>query len=103
MANFQIINDLILEKKVAKKDLCESVGISYTALSDIIERNSTKTDTLEKIAKFFRVPVSVFFGEQVAEGIPSADNESGLLREIELLKEIVAEKERTIQILMKQK
>lgn len=103
MANFKIINDLLVKRKIAKKELCESIGISYTALSDLIERNSTKTDIIEKIAKFFNVPVSTFFDDQNIEFDQVLEKECNPNREIELLKEILAEKERTIQILMKQK
>lgn len=122
MANFHIISELLDQRKITKKDLCENVGISYTALSDLLARNSTKTDIIEKIAKFFRVPVGQFFDE--APSLSAKNNISGnnfhgtnniqvdvnladckaelerLLVENDHLRTIIEEKERTIQILL---
>lgn len=103
MANLQLINELLKDKKISKLDFCSKIGISDTSLRLIVERNSTKTDILEKIAKELNVPVGVFFDEQCEDVVNEDDRIDNLLREIGYLKDILTEKERTIQILMKQK
>lgn len=61
MANLQKINDLRKEKNYTWNDLSEKLGISLAGVQKIIASNSTKIETLEKIADFFQVPVRYFF------------------------------------------
>lgn len=61
MANFKIIRELCKSKKIELKELAEKVGISKTALYELIDRGSTKTEILEKIANVLDVDISIFF------------------------------------------
>ncbi|MEQ3162704.1 helix-turn-helix transcriptional regulator [Parabacteroides goldsteinii] len=118
MANLQLISELLKKKKMSQKDFCEQVGLTDVSLRRIIERNSTKTETLEKIAEVLNVPIGYFFGEQSGIVISGEHNQvhNGLgnqimttpeQREIEHLRaiidakdKIIEEKERLIQVLI---
>ncbi len=63
MPNLKRIRDLLSEKKLRIKDLSEYLGITEQAVHDMINRNSTKVETLEKTAKFFGIPINYFFEE----------------------------------------
>ena len=113
MANLQLINELSKKKKISQKDFCECVGLTDVSLRRIIERNSTKTETLEKIAQILNVPIGYFFGEQPGIVISGEHNQvhngqgnqimSSQEKEIEHLRELLAEKERLIQVLLSSK
>ncbi len=60
MANFQLIRELLNKRKIPVKDFCERIEISDTAFRQLIERNSTKTEIIEKIARELNVAVGFF-------------------------------------------
>ena len=64
MANFQIIRDLCEEKKITLRNLANTISISEDGLQKIIQKGSTNSSTLEKIAKVLDVPVGYFFDEE---------------------------------------
>ena len=83
------------------KELCEEKGINISALAQGTGiRNSVFTElkkgrtkqlsapTLEKIAAFFDVPVSVFFGDESPDGAQQKQNE--LFRKRKLLFDLSA-------------
>lgn len=83
------------------RELCEERGINIAALAKGTGiRNSVFTElkmgrtkklsaaTLEKIAAFFNVPVSVFFGDEAADGTEQKQNE--LFRKRKLLFDLSA-------------
>lgn len=117
MFNGHIINELIEQKKAKKVDIYNYAEITKATLDNIIKGTSIPNcNTLEKIADFFGVSMDTFF---IRDNLPvksignnvtingnlnnvSSDillNESK--REVEHLKELLAEKERLIQVLMK--
>lgn len=110
MANLQYIKSLSESKRLPLSVLAERVGISEQQIHLIVRKNSTKIETLEKIAKELNVPVSYFFDEEpVTSGKNKREKESELvesLREqIDLLKgnladvrENLADKERIIKL-----
>ena len=61
MANLQIIRTLSKNRGMTLKKLSELLGISENGLQRIIKTNSTKIETLEKIAKILNVSITVFF------------------------------------------
>lgn len=67
MANLMRIRGLMGKQKVSVKTLSDKLGITETGLRKMITNNSTKIETLEKIAFFFDVPVSYFFNEPQTE------------------------------------
>lgn len=64
MANLAIINKLIEERNLSVTEFCLRANISAQSLREIVKRNSTKTDILERFAAVLHVPVGVFFNEQ---------------------------------------
>lgn len=67
MANLQIIKELASAKNMTLDQLSRSLGITPQALSKIMRENSTKIDTLERIANVLGVPVAVFFETKSCE------------------------------------
>lgn len=113
MANLLLIRDLLEKKKIAVGDLCEQAQITPQTLREAIKRNSTKTDILERIAHILNVPIGYFFGEQAGIVVNGENNQvhngqgnqimSSQEKEIEHLRELLAEKERLIQVLLSSK
>ena len=94
MANFQIIRDLCEKKNISIRDLAAMVKIKDGSIHNLIKTGSTNTATLEAIADALGVSPAVFFDEV------SPTNQE---KEIQHLRELLAEKERTIKILMEHK
>ncbi len=108
MANFQLIRELLNKRKIPVKDFCERIEISDTAFRQLIERNSTKTEIIEKIARELNVAVGFFFGEttnitmcgqntQVHNGNGHQIMLSTEQKEIEMLKQIIIEKDKQLE------
>lgn len=68
MANLQIIKDLAARKNVTLDSLAKAVEISPQALSKLMRENSTKIETLEKIASVLGVSPAIFFETKSIEG-----------------------------------
>lgn len=116
MANLFIIRDLAKNKNITLKKVAELLGMTPVGLQKLMERNSTSTETIEKLAEILDVQAGIFFDGYVTTnqtiqgtgnvasiyGNASVEfNEMNKDKEIVHLKELLAEKERTIQILMK--
>lgn len=65
MANLQLIKDLAEKRKISVRDLAERVGLKENQIHVMCRSNSTKIDTLEKIARVLDVPISYFFDEDI--------------------------------------
>lgn len=117
MLNGRKIEKLIEEYNVSKQDLSDATGMSRTTLYNILcSKRSPSCENVEKIADYFKVPIDSFFdrsveitGNKVGHSVNgNGNNVSGNIllnecqKENEHLKEIIAEKERTIQILLNQ-
>jgi len=61
MGNLKIIKDLCKERGMTQAELAEKAGISLRGIQTILSENSTKIETLEKIADVLKVNVSIFF------------------------------------------
>lgn len=59
--NIRKIKELCFKRKITLKQLSEKVGISQTALTMSMHRNSTTIETFKKLADFFDVPMEYFF------------------------------------------
>lgn len=78
MANLQLIKDIAERKNIPLATIASELGITPQALSKLMRNNSTKIDTLEKIAQILKVSVTVFFDEN-AGGIRLAQaSENGM-------------------------
>lgn len=115
------LRKLLDEKRVKKVTFYQSLGISKTQLDNILNGKSLPgSDKLELMANYFNVPIDYFFDRDSEHSILNIGNTvSGngnnvgnyniaeCQKEVEHLKAIlaekeavIAEKERTIQILM---
>lgn len=121
MANLILINELLKKKNLSVKEFCKRAQISDQTYRQMQSRNSTKTEILERIAQVLNVPVGYFFGEHTGvcvtgeyTQVHSGQGNQIMLtqeeREIEHLRELLAErdkvieeKERLIQILLSSK
>lgn len=124
MANLLIIKDLADRQNISLKDLAEELNMTPDGLQKMMKRNSTKTETLEKIAGILGVQAGIFFdgynsanqlingdgntasifGNITAEDMVNKDKEIIHLKALLSEKErIIEEKERLIQILMSKK
>lgn len=95
MANLILIRDLCEKKKISIRELAAKIGRNECSIQSAMRRGSTNTTTLELIAKELGVPAGIFF-----DGFNSEAEAMDLQREVEHLKMILEEKERTIQILL---
>ena len=82
MANLQKIKELAEKKEISIRDLAERVGLRENQIHVMCRTNSTKIDTLERIAQVLGVHVSVFFDGTASpshsiEGNNNQLNESG--------------------------
>lgn len=94
MANLLLIRDLCERKKMTIRELAQRIGRDESSIQSAIRRGSTNSTTIELIAKELGVTAGVFF-----DGFPDVDT-ADLRREIAHLKELLKEKERTIEILI---
>lgn len=117
------LSSLMREKGSTKLGLAQETGLSDQTIGNILKGSDVKVSSLKKIADYFNVPMGYFFGEctieQNTEGnsniVVGRDNNGQIsmsecedklndaLKEIEHLKELNAEKERLIQVLLKHK
>lgn len=108
------IRELCETKDGGVKRLAEEIGMSEQNLHRCITLNKIQAGELEKIANIFDVPIGYFFdkdagssniniGHQVKGNGNKVSGDitlSECQKEIAHLKELLVEKERTIQILM---
>lgn len=110
------IADLIESCKLSKKEFCEKVDISVQTLDNTLKGSEIGSRKLERIADFFKVPMDYFYDRgveldekwHIGHSINGNGNKvsgnislSECQKEIEHLKLLLQEKERTIQILLK--
>ncbi|MEI7676556.1 MAG: helix-turn-helix transcriptional regulator [Bacteroidales bacterium] len=74
MANLSKIRQLCDQRNIQQKELAKIAGVTSQAIIDMIARNSTKTDILERIAKALSVPVGYFFDEDEKKPCKSEDS-----------------------------
>lgn len=80
----------------SQKEIANLLGISTQNMNSYLNAADVRSGFIERLSSVLNLPVSYFYGEAVDEGktIVSGD-------QLQLLKELLKEKERTIQILMK--
>lgn len=110
------ISCLIEERGITKVSLYTAIGISGPGLDKMIAGANVRVGSLEKIADFFKVSMDYFFDREIDSASinighhvnGNGNNVSGDIelsecqRELSHLRQLLEEKERTIQILMKQ-
>lgn len=95
MANLILIRDLCERKKMTIRELAQRIGRDESSIQSAIRRGSTNSNTIELIAKELGVSAGVFF-----DGYITGEETADLRREVAHLKELLKEKERTIEILL---
>ena len=117
MANLQKIKVLAKKRGTTINDLAKQLGMTPQAIHLMVRENSTKTDTLERIARMIEVPISIFFDETMdgekfqnagtENNQSSRDNNTGinmaehdelikLREEVKYLKKILSDKDERI-------
>lgn len=111
------LDELFRKKKVVQRDFAEKMGVSSVTITKWKSQESIDALRLEKISKVLNIPITYWFddiesyNQSIAKGNGCAASvygnaTAGVIadreKEIEHLKELLEEKERTIQILMKQ-
>lgn len=114
MFNFQRIKDIAEEKGLTHKEVYEAAGIKRETFYSFARTIAPNSSNLEKIADVLHCKIDDFFDREVeCTSINIGHNVKGngnkvsgdislseYKKEVEHLKELLAEKERTIQILM---
>ncbi len=59
--NVKKINELLKEKQKTKSQLAKYLGVSETAVYKMFRTKNAKSSTLERIARFFNVPISQLY------------------------------------------
>jgi DNA-binding Xre family transcriptional regulator len=104
--NYSKLKQAIKSKKISINSLSEQIGMSRNGFDSMIENKSMKVDILESICAILKVNPLDFLETDIIKE-ENADYKIGEVEHLkELLKErekILAEKERTIQILLNKK
>lgn len=95
MANLILIRDLCAKRKMTIRELAERVGRNESTIQAAIRNGSSNSTTIEQIARELNVPAGYFF-----DGWNDTNNVRELKKENEHLRALLAEKERTIEILL---
>lgn len=105
------------QKGLSKKAFCEKVGISVQGFDNILKGTEPGVNKVERIADFFKLPIDYFFDRNIellnpvmsvnGNGNKVQNGDGNVMierqaKEIEHLQQLLAEKERTIQILLNQ-
>lgn len=95
MANLILIRELCEQKKMSIRELAQRVGRNESSIQSAIRRGSTNSTTIELMAKVLGVSAGMFF-----DGWENNERTAELIKENKHLRALLAEKERTIDILM---
>lgn len=98
MANLKKIRTLCEAKKITIRELAKKIGRDESSIQSAIRRGSTNSATIEKIAEVLGVPAEYFF-----DGWIENTQKPNMEKEIDHLKELLAEKERLISVLMERR
>lgn len=98
MANLLKIRTLCEAKKMTIRELAKKIGRDESSIQSAMRRGSTNSATIEKIAEVLGVPAGYFF-----DGWLDDTQTLEMEKEIAHLKELLAEKERLISVLMERR
>ena len=95
---------IIRQRGILKNSLAKELGITPTWLSKLFQKNSIDCALLDKICGIIGISPAYFFDIDMEPmgGHVDAMQADALKREVEVLRELARDKERTIQILLKQ-
>lgn len=71
------IKEVLKEKRVTQKELAERMGISLSAVKQMVGASSLTTDTLRKMAEALEVEIWEFFttSQHIASSTPNSTTE----------------------------
>jgi len=109
--NYNKIRELLEQKNITIIYLCRKAKITYSGFVQMMDKETMKVDTLEKIALILEVPVSYFFDEVLSPKEAQTDTLihtlttelETLKKELQLLKIVVENQNFLIQTLREQK
>lgn len=84
-------------------EVAAHMGITYQALYDRLARKEITTSTLQGVAETIGIPLSKLFAHLEDMNNTPVDEVAMLRRENELLRQVIEEKERLIELLLGQK
>jgi transcriptional regulator with XRE-family HTH domain len=61
--NYEKLRELIKKENLSQNQMAKNFGMSAPGYKEMLEKKSLKVKNLEKIADYFKVPVSYFFDE----------------------------------------
>lgn len=108
------LDEILKKKRIKQKDFAEQIGITAVTMTKWKSLGSIDAAKLENISKVLNVPITCWFDEiQSNQTIVTGNGNAATVfgnatvsqladkdKEIEHLKQLLKEKERTIQILM---
>lgn len=94
MANLKLIRELCKRRSITIRELANRINKKPETISAMMNVGSTSTATLEDIADVLQVHPGYFFTDY------EESNVADLQKEIDHLRQLLAEKERTIEILL---
>lgn len=65
MVRLERIRAIAKEKRVQLKEIAEYIGITPAGMQHILNSNTTSVTTLLRIANYLKVPISVFFDQDI--------------------------------------
>lgn len=92
------LQEIIERYRFTQREIAEKMGIKPQTLYERLKANNITTGTLESVAKVIGVSPALFYLDNA--DLPERDT---LLTENNYLKELLKEKERTIQLLMERR
>jgi transcriptional regulator with XRE-family HTH domain len=115
--NINKLQDMVGYSKMSKVQIAQKCGITRATLDNALQGGDIRISIIESIAKTFDVPVGFFFDDSntihnraIANGNSSVaavnsqvslESETILKERVKNLEQIIAEKERLINVLMK--
>lgn len=97
--NLSRINTRVVEKKISKTALAKAIDVSPQGLNKMIARNDCMISDLLKISKILDVDIFYFFQDEIKISMACEPSVTyGKQAEMELLKELLKEKDEIIQL-----
>ena len=95
------LNTILSARRIKKKVFAGKLGMTDVNLSKILKKESIDAGLLERISSLLRMPINFWFDENLSPDILFSDvAPSDISSEMGFLRQMIQEKERTIQILM---
>ena len=111
------LDEILTKRRIKNKDFAKEIGVSAQTSSKWKNNHSIDAEMLERISKLLDIPIVFWFDDtlSIKQSVVGNGNASSIFgdavvnqladkdKEIAHLKELLAEKERTIQILLADK